>query len=310
MCGIIGSFNCEEKVPKIVSGLEIIKNRGMDCFGISDGKKILASKNLNDLKLFDTSEDGLLGHCLHSIVGYVPQPVQGNRSVLAANCEIYNWRELDEKYGLDAENDTEVLLNLLDMKGINALEELDGVFAFAYLKDGKLMLARDLLGLKPLWISKGNGLFFCSESKVLRHFNARNIEELNPRTILIYDIENDRYETVERDFFSLEPQHRKDYGTMKKEVLGLVVNAVAKRIPDQKVGILFSGGLDSSIIALVCKKLGVDFTCYTAAYVDGNSQAPEDLSWAKEVAEAYGFELKVKTLDLRDVEENLKIVVP
>ncbi|MFH0798300.1 MAG: asparagine synthase-related protein, partial [Candidatus Woesearchaeota archaeon] len=310
MCGIIGAFNCEYKVSKIVSGLGIIKNRGMDCFGISDGRKVLVSRHLNDLELFEASEVGLLGHCLHSIVGYMPQPIQGNNSVLVANCEIYNWRELDEKYGFEAENDAEVLLNLLDMKGELALKELDGVFAFAYLKDGKLMLARDIVGLKPLWISKDKGFFFCSEGKALRHFNAKNIEELNPRTILIYDVENDKYETVERDFFSIEPQHKKDYNTMKKEVLGLVVNAIAKRIPDQKIGILFSGGLDSTIITLVCKKLGVDFTCYTAAFMDDNSQQPEDLSWAKEAADTYGFELKVKTLNLKDAEDSLKIVIP
>lgn len=310
MCGIIGAFNCEDKVSKVVSGLGIIKNRGMDCFGISDGKKVLVSKHLKDLGLFEASDEGLLGHCLHSIVGYLPQPVQGNGSVLVANCEIYNWRELDEKYGFDAENDTEVLLNLLDMKGELALKELDGVFAFAYLHEGNLMLARDLLGLKPLWLSKDNGLFFCSESKVMKHLGISNIEELNPRNILVYDLEDDEYEILERDFFSIDPQHKKDYPTLKKEVLGLVVNAIAKRIPDQKIGVLFSGGLDSTIIALVCKKLGVDFTCYTAAYIDDKSQLPEDLVWAREAAEAYGFDLEVKVLNIKDVEDNLKVVVP
>ncbi|RME54858.1 diphthine--ammonia ligase [Candidatus Woesearchaeota archaeon] len=310
MCGIIGVFNQDNPKEKVLHGLKIIRNRGKDCFGVSDGKVTLTSKKIEDLNNYASSLPFLLGHNLHSIVGEVPQPLNGINSTLVANCEIYNWKELDQKYNFNSRNDAELLLNILDKKGIEGIEELDGVFAFAYLKQNKLYLARDIFGVKPLWLSKQNGLFFCSESKVLKHFKQSYIEELNPRTIMIYDVKKNNFEIIERKFFSTKPEIKKDYNTIKRELTGLIVNAVAKRIPDQKFAILFSGGVDSTIIALICKKLGVDFTCYTAAYTGGNIGYPEDLKWAKNIADKYGFELKVNELDLEQVENYLKKVVP
>jgi len=308
MCGIIGVFNQENQNEKILKGLEIIKDRGRDFYGISNGNITLTSKNLKDLSSF--KESNLLGHCLHSIVGLVPQPLQGNNSTLTTNCEIYNWEELNEKYSLDSKNDAELLLNLLDMKGIEALNELDGVFALAYLKENKLYLARDILGIKPLWFSKEDGLFFCSESKVLREFKQPYIQELNPRLILIYNIKEDSYETIQRDFFSITPLHKESLEEIKKQVIGYLTNAIAKRIPNQKFGILFSGGIDSTIIAVLCQQLGVDFTCYTSAFKKEEIKEAEDLQWAKEIADHYGFELKINELDLKTVHKYFQKVVP
>ncbi|MEA3378485.1 MAG: diphthine--ammonia ligase [Nanoarchaeota archaeon] len=310
MCGIIGIFNQKDKVNKIIKGFEIIKERGNGIFCISDSKKRLIVKNLKDLKIYETKEEGILGNNQYSTTNFMPQPIQGKKSMLIANCRIYNWEILNEKYKLDAKNDSDLLLKILDEKGLNALEELDGVYAFAYLKNKNLYLARDIFGVKPLWLSKEKGLFFCSESKVLTHFKQEYIQELNPRQILIYGIEKNETKYIERKFFSIKPALKKSLKQIKMELQGLIVNAISKRIPNEKFGILFSGGLDSVVIAFICKKLGVDFTCYTSVFYEKGLKKPEDLEFAEIIAKELGFELKVKQLNKKQVEKYLKKVIP
>ena len=101
--------------------------------GIAGGEKVEALvRHLSHRGQSSCTEKELeLGHVLHSVVGEVEQPLEGE-GVLTANCEIYNWKELAAKYDLEPENDAELLHKLLDMKGMSVLEELDGVYAFAY----------------------------------------------------------------------------------------------------------------------------------------------------------------------------------
>lgn len=82
------------------------------------------------------------------------------------------------------------------------------------------------------------------------------------------------------------------------------VDAIKKRIPKKKFGVLFSGGIDSTLIAFICKKLNADFVCYTV----GLENSPDIIS-AEEVAKKYGFNLKKKVLSMIEVEKAIKIVV-
>jgi len=298
MCGIIGIFDNDEAVKLVEKGLQIIHNRGKDASNI----------------FFEKEKRNAIGHVLHSVVNTVEQPIQGNKGILAANCEIYNWKELNKKYKLNAKNDSEVILKLIEKKGVINLKkiliELDGVFAFVYTEGTKVYLVRDLLGVKPLWYTQDSGFAFCSEKKALERQSFTDIEELNPRKILIYDGETGNVSFKERTFFKITPEIKEKYALIKKKVSGLVTNAVAKRIPDKKFGILFSGGIDSTLIALICKQLGVDFTCYTAALDEPTMSTASDLIYAKKIAKELGFKLKVKKLRLKDVEKYIKKVAP
>jgi len=95
----------------------------------------------------------------------------------------------------------------------------------------------------------------------------------------------------------------------KKQVMDKIVEAVKKRIPKEKFGIFFSGGIDSSLIALICKQQKADFICY-AVGMEGAS----DLEYAKKTAKLIGVELKFKTMSLKQAEtiikETTKIVGP
>ena len=120
MCGIIGILNNKEAKTKIKTALAMLKNRGQD-----------ASNSL------EINKNSFFGHTLHAVVNHVEQPLQGD-GTLITNCEIYNWKELSEKYDLNAKNDAEFLLKFLDKYSLEKLDELDGVYAFAYHNKNKI----------------------------------------------------------------------------------------------------------------------------------------------------------------------------
>ncbi|MFC1742061.1 diphthine--ammonia ligase [Nanoarchaeota archaeon] len=312
MCGVIGVFNDAEAVNKVVSGLEVIKDRGNDGCGVALNSEVVFGKTVSILKgkLNGVGADCVLGHCLHSIVGYVPQPLQG-KGLLVANCEIYNWKQFYEKPDVGKRNDSEALLWELDGVGVDdvesVLDRLDGVYAFAYWRDGKVVLCRDIFGVKPLWYSHADGRFaFASERKALDVMGFADAKELNPREILTYDIAADKISFTHRKFFEVSPEVSDDKEKIIETVGALVQAAVKKRQPIQRYGILFSGGVDSTFIAKLCEKQ--DCVLYSAA-LESDIEA-EDLVYAKKAAEELGMKLKFKTITLDEVEEYLKKVVP
>ncbi len=83
-----------------------------------------------------------------------------------------------------------------------------------------------------------------------------------------------------------------------------LINSIKKRIPDKKFGILFSGGVDSSTIALIAKNFSKNFICYTVGFKNS-----EDVKYAKLVAKKLKIKLKIKILELEDIEKIIKKLV-
>lgn len=251
--------------------------------------------------------DYYLGHVLHSVIGEVDQPLE-NKSILSANCEIYNWKELARKHEIDAENDAELLHELLEKEGLGALEELDRIYAFAWRKDDEIILARDKLGVNPVWYSR-DPFVFCSEKQALEKEGLKT-RELHPRQILRYDIESGEIEFENRDFFKIDVDEGKELDKTAEEIKELFLEAVEKRVPeDEDLALLFSGGVDSTLIAAALQELGVEFTAYTSGIQHGNVNAPRDMEWAQEVAEDMGIELETYKAELEEVEQDIENIV-
>ena len=297
MCSIHGAKN-PETVKKLAEHLE---HRG--------GSQISVE-----------AENFALGHTLHSIIGELEQPIE-EKGLLSANCEIYNWKELNEKYGWDTENDAETLLKILDEKGLEGLEEIDGIYALAYILEGELILARDLLGVNPIWYS-GDEFAFASEKQALEKegFEAR---ELHPRQILKYDLYNGVISKEQREFFELDvsknftsssnnqktreefSDEAKELDEAAEEIKELFLQAVEKRVPEGELGLLFSGGVDSTLIAAALQDLDKEFTAYTAGIQHGNVNAPRDMDWAEKIADKMDIKLESYEASLEEVEEEL-----
>ncbi|MBI2582386.1 diphthine--ammonia ligase [Candidatus Woesearchaeota archaeon] len=308
MCGIIGVFNDKDAFNKVKTALAILHNRGKDGFGIANGHEIQHHHDLK--KFFPLKDKNVVGHALHAVVDHIPQPIKKD-GILVANCEIYNWKKLNLKYKFKAQNDAETLLSFLDKFGIERLDELDGVYSFAYRKEDVLYLARDILGEKPLWYSYTTDNFaFASEKKALEKLGFLDIQELNPRSLIKYDISANKIEFIFREFFTYLPEHIGSFETLKEKTAVLLDKAIEKRIPEKKFGLLFSGGIDSTYLAKYFKDKEYDFTCYTAVLDTESATIPSDLEAAQKVTKELGLNLKVKKIKLQEIPPYLKKIVP
>ncbi len=310
MCGIIGVFNQKDSVGQVKEGLVQMRNRGRDGYGIASERETTHNKDIKKLKIKPSKN--AIGHALHAIVGHVAQPIE-NKGKIVANCEIYNWEELNSKYGLGAENDADMVLRLIDKKGVGKikeiLDELDGDYAFCYWKGDEVVLARDLIGVKPLFYTEDGGFSFASEKKVLKSLGKKYVFELNPRKILVYDLKKKAVKDIQREFFSIA-ETKDSYEAIKEKTKELLIESIRKRIPKKKLGILFSGGVDSSTLALICKQLGADVTLYTAALEEESMSQAEDLKYAQAAAKSLGLKLRVNKIKLKDIPPYLEKALP
>jgi asparagine synthase (glutamine-hydrolysing) len=232
MCGIAGATGKNSKAI-VKKMLETIKHRGPDGCGIY---------SLDDITL---------GNVLLKITGDRTQPLH-NGGALTYNGEIYNFHEIAEKLHLKTDSDSEVLFKSIESTGAEtAIRELDGDYAFAYVKDGETLLARDTVGVKPLYYgSTGNMFAFSSEKKCLLSIGIIEIFSLKPGHTLSY--RSGRL-TGKKVTGFITGERINDETTASKELLNAIERAVKKRCYSP-CGIAFSGGLDSSLLAALSRE--------------------------------------------------------
>ncbi len=180
------------------------------------------------------------------------------------------------------------------------LKLLNGGYAAAY-RDGKrLMLFRDPIGIVPLYYSLTPKLTYSD-----RFIGPL---ELNPRTILSFNGKRVSRKKLPNQF-TTTPRLRLDYVDIRQQLKELIVTAVDERSAG-RVGVFFSGGLDSSVIALILKKLGRGVLCYTAGITRPGCKLPEDVVFAKRAARALKLKLKVILISHKEVEALVKEIIP
>jgi asparagine synthase (glutamine-hydrolysing) len=231
---------------------------------------------------------GSLGHTRLAIVDVASghQPLGDGRTWISFNGEIYNHRELRSRYLSDRElhtrTDTEVILHLYALLGPQCVTLLDGMFAFAIVSGGELFLARDPLGIKPLYVgAHGATLYFASEIKALAQVTD-DIHEFPPGCCCHSVRGETRYYMIGAGQPAAEPIVTEAQALdVIRATLGA---AVQKRLmADVPVGVSLSGGLDSSIVALLARE-GLERLDTFAVGVAGSA----DLIAAREVARFLG----------------------
>jgi len=271
MCGISGfNFPNEERIRQMNA---ILAHRGPDDSG------------------FFVDDNISLGHTRLAIIdlsptGHQPMSYRG-RYVIAFNGEIYNYRELkrelqEKGHEFASDSDTEVILAAYAEYGADCISRLNGIFAFAIWdnEEKKLALARDQIGVKPLYYHwDGSRLIFASEIKaIFAHPEVRcevDWKALNlylrvlyvpaPRTMFanIRKLEAGTMAVLTREQLEFkrywEPNDWTDimdYQAAKEDVRRLTADAVRRQlISDRPVGIFLSGGIDSSIVTgLMCRE--------------------------------------------------------
>jgi asparagine synthase (glutamine-hydrolysing) len=193
--------------------------------------------------------------------------------------------------------DAEAVLALYDKHGAHFAKKLDGDFACAVSDNGKLTLARDWVGIKPLYYGHNSegALCFASEAKCLVGI-ADDVKEFPPGYVYSREVGLQRY-TCE----AVETPEFENYEQAKKVVKRLMMEAMAKRMKDNAVGgILLSGGLDSSLITYMAHQINPDIECFTVSMEEG-----QDLPLAKDVTKYLGVKHHILIFDEKEINEIL-----
>ena len=262
MCGIFGIHSNE----KLNIEDNIMEHRGPDSWGVKH-----VSNRTGHITFFHSRLQVIgLGD-----QGHQPFEMDGFNSVLLYNGEIYNYELIRENL-IENHNakfytntDTEVLYQCIHFMGIKkTLEEINGMFSFAYFDENKnkIFLCRDHLGIKPLYYTKDDDFFsFASEIKVF--FNHDIIKPILKRELLGEYLANGwiyEPDTLFKDIYKLKAANYLEYDIKTKKIetfeywsfkkksrkndLDRIINS--QIISDVPIGIYFSGGYDSSLIAL------------------------------------------------------------
>tara|TARA_R110002111_G_scaffold155192_2_gene222007 strand:- start:1831 stop:3501 length:1671 start_codon:yes stop_codon:yes gene_type:complete len=249
MCGIVCAFDVKESTevlrPQLLEMSKKIRHRGPDWSGIfADDRAILAHERL---AIVDPAS------------GKQPLFSPDNKLVLAANGEIYNHRELRKQfagtYDFQTESDCEVILALYQEKGVDFLDELNGIFGFAIYDSEKdeYFIARDHMGIIPLYVGWDiNGTFYvASELKALEGTCTKI--QLFPPGHYLHSKDGEFKRWYSRDW--MEYDAVKDNETSIQAVKEALEAAVHRQLmSDVPYGVLLSGGLDSSVTSAIAKK--------------------------------------------------------
>ena len=307
MCGIAGiiSSNAIEKIElRMNRMLSIMNHRGPD----AEGKLIFSNRfalGQKRLSIIDTDSRA-------------NQPMKSNNNVIVYNGEVYNYIEIKNKLlcPFKTESDTEAILMGIELKGIEwTLNKCNGMFAFSYYDSQKkvLYVARDRMGIKPLYYYAQNGCFiFASEIKgilesglVEAKLNENAIDEYlgnryirAPYTFFkdIFQVLPGHYLSVDmngivndKEYWKLPDKFNFDTNYNEDDILDefgeQVKDAIERRmISDVPIGTYLSGGVDSSLItAIAAMKKQDPLDTFSIGFEEQN-----EFKYSQIVSEKYG----------------------
>ena len=276
MCGIVCAFdiksNSDEVRSNVLKMAKKVRHRGPDWSGIySNNNAVLAHERL---AIVDPTS------------GKQPIISDDGLKVIAVNGEIYNHIDLKERhtpdYNFKTESDCEVILALYQEKGVNFLNDLNGIFAFALYdsSNDKYLIARDHMGIIPLYIGwdKQNIFYVSSELKSLE--GICNKIELFPPGHYLDSSDGKLTKWYFPNWTKFDSV--KDSETKIKLIHDSLSSAVKRQLmSDVPYGVLLSGGLDSSITSALAKK-------FASKRIESNDQ--QDAWWPQLHSFSVGLE--------------------
>lgn len=316
MCGFAGEIVFDGSAPSIsetLNATEVLQPRGPDGRGfVSHGRMAFGHRRLKIIDLSDQAQ----------------QPMTDNELglTIAFNGCIYNYPELRKElkakgYRFFSTGDTEVILKAYHAWGKDCVKRFHGMFAFAiYERDtGRTMLARDRLGIKPLYLSERRGaLRFASSLPALlatadvdtsidpvalnmyMNFHAvvpapytllKGIRKLPPATVRVVEPDGRTKDEVYWEFHlqKTEADEAKSYEDWQDEVLAALRTAVRRRmVADVPVGVLLSGGLDSSlIVGLLAEEGQTGLNTFSIGFEAAGGESGDEFKYSDIVADHF-----------------------
>jgi asparagine synthase (glutamine-hydrolysing) len=321
MCTICGHFGeaRQRASTDIYDMLKKMEHRGPDTHGVFLDGEIRRVDDLSELKGFLGKESRIaLGHSRLKIVGVekTTQPFTScdGRLMLIHNGEIYNYLELKSllyrEHEIKTTSDSEIIVHLLEeaYRGdlLDAVKKvvglLDGMYALAVTDGRSVVVSRDPIGKKPLYYIRNEGVtYFASEKKAL--WNGKdNPTRLKPGDLLHITASGAK---VHRGPHLQVPQiDIIDFREAVERYKTVLIKAVKKRLTgltESRLGVIFSGGIDSVLVAKLLQREGKDIVCYCTG-----TEGSGDIVAARSVAEDLGLRLKTAII----TESNVEAILP
>jgi len=331
MCGVAGIIyksNALKNWSVFEQAFQLMKHRGPDNSSFWKNDKL--GLYHHRLAIIDLSEAS-------------NQPLTSSNFVMTYNGEIYNYKDIVTPKAGKSYSDTQVLFQHLQRAGIEGLRDLNGIFSFAFYdkKKDTLLLARDRLGVKPLYYTETEHFFaFASEAKVFYHLLPKisinwsalheflvhgsiisnenivqGVEKLSPGSYIELDcktfIKNKKtFWSVENDIVGKHIRKRENdtYEDAKKKTEKLILSGVARQCQsDVPIGAYLSGGIDSSlVVAMASQYTKTPLKTFSAAF-EGSRNS--ELPLAKQVAKKYHTEHHEFEISTRHIEDELNQIV-
>ena len=324
MCTICGHFVKGGKVKStdIYDMLIKMAHRGPDTHGIYLDGQLRRAEEIDAFKEALLSESQIaLGHSRLRIVGdeksTQPYTSCDEKLALIHNGEIYNYQKLRtllyQHHEIKTTSDSEVIVHLLEetYRGdlLDAMRKviglLDGMYAIAVTDGKSIVVARDPIGKKPVYYIRNEDVtYFASEKKAL--WNGKDTpKRLNPGDILkIDDSGPEEHEGHHLQFPQIDIVDFQDAVKLYKEVLIEAVNKRLTGLSESFIGVIFSGGIDSVLVAKLLQREGKNIVCYCTG-----TEESGDMLAARSVAKELGFALKTTVIDQTIVEAILPEVI-
>jgi asparagine synthase (glutamine-hydrolysing) len=249
MCGIVCALDLKQSSDllryQVLEMSKKVRHRGPDWNGIHCGKNVLLAHER--LAIVDPAS------------GNQPIYSDDKNLILAANGEIYNHQQLraqlSSDYAFQTNSDCEIILALYKEKGVNFIDDLNGIFGFVLYdeQNDEYLIARDHMGIIPLYMGwdKHGTFYISSELKALE--GICNKIEIFPPGHFMSSTDNQLVKWYDRDWMNFDSV--KDNKTNLEDLQTALENAVHRQLmSDVPYGVLLSGGLDSSITSALAKK--------------------------------------------------------
>jgi asparagine synthase (glutamine-hydrolysing) len=288
--------NDENVVPYIVTMLKELMHRGADIHGIVTPNSVIMTKSLNNLSMEKIDSHVALGHNFSSLLPKdQPQQFLGNNFSLVLEGRFFpplktpETEEMSERLKPDPETQAH-----------DIIKKLEGSYVFAVAVHNKVLVGRDIIGANSLYYGENETTCaISSERKALWILGMKNVKSFPPGNLTIIDTSGFTFRPVKT--IIQPPIKTIDMESAAKNLQKLLLDATRKRVADiDKVAVAFSGGLDSSLVAVLAKLCKVQVYLITV----GLKNQPEVQS-AKLAAEALELPLRIQTYTISDVEQIL-----
>ena len=290
----------ENAVPTVLLMLKRLKHRGTDAHGAATPNSARTANSIEQITIKNMNSNVALGHNLSQILPEDrQQPVLGANFTLAFNGRLFHPPSV---------SDIDAILTMLASdppKNASAvIKKIKGSYAFAIAYQDKVIAGRDALGTTPLYYGKNETTSaIASERKALWAIGIKNAESFPLGNLALMNVHGFTFQpirTITRP--SLKPT---DMRTAARQLQILLSESTKERLSDtKKAAVAFSGGLDSSLIAMLARICGIEVQLITVGLED-----QRELHHARTASKAVELPLHLQTYTQEDVEQTLPKVL-